>query len=383
MVVILATALTATAQTAPERHGWNNETPLYGDVDSLTITTLYFYYTPRPEEMAYNRDGQPRTYRFNQRGDVTMILTSGTPTSSFEYNHRGDITRHCYGIDIYGIYNDHMKVFTYKYNSRGKLIEVFSDATWNYDYEIHDTYTYNSKGQLIRSVHSSAGHDTGESDTLHYKYNSQGELIETYGLHYPEYGDFYRSITKYDSAGRVSEEIAYEYDDWDKTLLRNINNHTYQYDTTGRLISETTTNYPYVDSLGTISKRPVKGDRSEYKYDTNGNITERAHYNADGTLMEYCNRHNEAPKTTYEYDTRGNKIKECKYNSDGSLEKKTIYEYDEKNRVIVVAQYDGNHFEEREVYEYDNKGNIATITKQKGERLIPYEQIVYEITYRE
>ena len=383
MAVILATALTATAQTAPKRHGWNEKYPLYGDVDSLTITTLYFPPRP-PEEMVFNRDGEPRTFRFNQRGDVAMIFTSGTPTSSFEYNHRGDITRHCYEIDMGmggpGIYLT--KVCTYKYNSRGKLIEVFSDATWNYDYETHDTYTYNSKGQLIRSVYSSWGHDIGEIDTLHYKYNSQGELIETYGSHYPECGDFYRSITKYDSAGRVSEEIAYEYDDWNGTLLRNINYHTYQYDTTGRLISETTTNYPYVDSLGTISKRPVKGDRSEYKYDANGNITERAHYNADGTLMEYCSRHDEAPKTTYEYDTRGNKTKECVYSSDGSLQTKTTYEYDQNNRVVIMSHYDGNHFERRELYEYDDKGNITTITKQKGERLIPVEQKVYKITYR-
>ena len=380
VAVTLATVCTATAQRAPERYGWHERFPLYGDVDSLTITTLYF--TPRPEEMAYNRDGEPRTFRFNQRGDVAMIFTSGTLTSSFEYNHRGDITRHCYETNMLCSDFYPIKVCTYKYNSRGKLIEVYSDATWNYDSKIHNTYTYNSKGQLIRSVYSSAGHDVFENDTLHYKYNSQGELIETYGSHYTESGDFYRSITKYDSVGRVSEEIAYEYDYWDETLLRNINYHTYQYDTTGRLISETTTNYPYVDSLGTISKRPVKGDRSEYKYDANGNITERAHYNADGTLMEYCSRHHEAPKTTYEYDTRGNKTKECVYSSDGSLQTKTTYEYDQNNRVVIMSLYDGNHFERRELYEYDDKGNITSITKQQGERLIPTERKEYNITYR-
>ena len=320
MAVILATALTTTAQTAPKRHGWDNETPLYGDVDSLTITT--YDLIVEDGEAVRLKKKVSNTYHFNNRGDVTIVFTNDSLCSDYyEYNLRGDVESHSFIVYPFGD-NDFyvIKVYNYKYNSKGQLIEEYSAATWNYDADSQTHYQYNDKGQLIEEYCSWHIHDSWGDDTLSYKYNSIGQLTEKYN-------------------------ISTESDDLYSTEKTDI-----YYDAKGNKIKECTT----ID---------------DYEYDHIKESTSKI------SSRKY--------KSEYIYDTRGNKIKECKYNPDGSLEKKTTYEYDEKGRVIVVAQYDGNHFEEREVYEYDDKGNIATITKQKGEKLVPYEQRVYEITYRE
>ena len=321
MAVTLATALTATAQTAPKRHGWDNETPLYGNVDSLTITT--YDLIVKGAEAVRHKKKVSNTYHFNNRGDVTAVFINDSLSDSYTYNQRGDVTQHYYRVDYTYLASDFYLYGTvnYEYNAKGELIKEYADAVGNFLSEYEENYQYNAKGQLVKENNSYWGHDSGSFDTISYKYNSIGQLIEKYN---------------------ISHEMGIDSYYIKKTDIK--------YDAKGNKIKESTT-------------------ADNYEYD----------YIKESTIKTYSRKY----KSEYNYDTRGNKIKECKYNSDGTLEKKTTYEYDEKNRVIVVAHYDGNHLEEREVYEYDDRGNIATITKQKGERLIPYEQRVYEITYRE
>ncbi|MBQ6612581.1 MAG: hypothetical protein IIX19_02560, partial [Alistipes sp.] len=90
MAVILATALTATAQTAPKRHGWEENFSLYGDVESITIIS-YNISNGIAAEKAYHS----KTYRFNDNGHVSEILYNDTPTFNYTYkfDKRGNVTQ--------------------------------------------------------------------------------------------------------------------------------------------------------------------------------------------------------------------------------------------------------------------------------------------------
>ena len=187
-----------------------------------------------------------------------------------------------------------------------------------------ETYKYDTKGNLIeRSIR----HYTVDSfsDKKTYKYDAKGNRIEANGF-------------RGEGNGQPYEE-------------------TYQYDAKGNLIYTFTSlftsyNYKYDDN-GNLIEGIVSGDEggpvciSTYKYDDNGNTIEENNYNPDGSLIS---------KITFEYDDKGNYIERNSYDTEGSFwEKETFkYKFDEEGNWIKRITFKNQipeSIEERE-YEY-------------------------------
>ena len=103
---------------APERQGWYNEIPLYGDVESVTITE--YRVSEKFGEIVKDKITDKKFYRFNQKGDVV---------EKADYNSDGS-------LDWKSLY---------KYDSQGNLIE---EATYNSDGSLNqkELYKYDSQG---------------------------------------------------------------------------------------------------------------------------------------------------------------------------------------------------------------------------------------------
>ena len=97
--------------------------------------------------------------------------------------------------------------------------------------------------------------------------------------------------------------------------------------------------------------------KSSYKFDVNGNKTERQNYKLDG---------GNGIKYIYNYDNKGNRTEDSVYEIDGSIRKKETFKYDEKGNVIEKIRYKTDlSVEYRYVYIYDENNNNVKTSKYK------------------
>ncbi len=119
-------------------------------------------------------------------------------------------------------------------------------------------------------------------------------------------------------------------------------------DLKGKVKSVKESEYKAVNKFGEIEKGEVQRE-PVYLFNTEGNITELAEYNSDGSLDK---------KWIYKYDDKGNKVERAWYESDGSLNQKYTYEYeyDKQGNWIKKITYWSTTPEdvtEREIEYYD------------------------------
>jgi hypothetical protein len=163
---------------APERQGWREDIPLYGDVESVVVTT--YKLEEKFGEVVRGDIESSEKYYFNKAGD--MIEWAG-------YNSDGSLR----GKDVY------------KYDTSGNMIEwALYDSDGSLD-EKH-TFKYDTSGNMIEWAWYNSG---GSLDNKHtYKYDSSGNQIET--AYYGSDGSLrYKIIYKYDASGNIIEETTY------------------------------------------------------------------------------------------------------------------------------------------------------------------------------
>ena len=132
----------------PVRHGWNYS-PLYGDVESVTITS-------------YQLED-----KFGEvvRGDI------GNCNKYYFFNEAGDVIEEA----LYNSYGSLREKEIYKYDASRNMIESVwynSDGSLRYK----TIYKYDSAGNMIEAA--SYGSDGSLCEKIIYKYDSSGNIIE-------------------------------------------------------------------------------------------------------------------------------------------------------------------------------------------------------------
>jgi RHS repeat-associated protein len=173
-----------------------------------------------------------------------------------------------------------------------------------------DTFTHDYLGNITQEKNALDA-SAGRSYTYQYKTGYAGQITEK------TFKDNTKITTAYDMLGRIN------------TVTDQKNNTaTYAYDAFSRLTSE---QIPFQGSSYTLKS---------YAYDDNGNLTEE-------------NISNNLPGST-------------------STQRKTGYEYDERNRLTKVNNYQGNNIENYIEYGYDSAGNRTQMTTGNGEQITEY-----------
>ena len=309
MAVIVATALTATAQTAPKRHGWEENFSLYGDVERVEINTYELY-----------------------EYDGNLICDEVKNTNIYEFNRAGNVFRSCcFGSDGNLIYMN-----LYSYNSMGKcsaLTEYDSKVNLTKKYE----YFYDSEGKLteihrydseetfyLKEVYS---YDQNGNNTLYEHQNPDGTLEVGYFFVYDEHNNLVRE-GQYDYNRIKDWEIKYSFHRpttnlEEKVIYFYTNNTeqrwTYEYNEHGERIREY-----YYNTEGNLKYKII------YEYDPNGVL-----------VGEYCfdSEMNSKWSSRITFDTRGNKSSQVVINSQGDLMRRFSYEYDSSNNPIKSIKY--------------------------------------------
>lgn len=194
------------------------------------------------------------------------------------------------------------------------------------------------------------GQMTGKSV---FGYDEHGKLIsdQTYG----ETGELEEKLTfERDENGRVVREYVHYLDGTKDTI-------TYEYDENWHLIGKTLR-----DEDGVIEreeKARYDGDRliseeifeegelvkkSEFKYDTKGNVIEAKTLNED-----------EEATLVNEFDDHGNRIQYLKYDAGDNLVEKHQMKYDNDNRLVEIREEDPFKQNTIEIG-YDEKGNAVS-----------------------
>ena len=186
----------------PKRQGWDEDTPLYGNVESVTVTA--YYLEERFGEAVRGGVECCDKYYFNTSGDVVEQANY-----YLGWSHDGKL----------------MFKTIYKYDSNGNQIEV---AKYHSDGSLWDKYAYkyDSRGNMIEEAYYNS------DGLLRYKeivkYDSHGNKIEEVG-----YNPRYKHTYKYDSRGNMVEKAHYNSDG----ALRG--KYTYKYDSHGSMIERT------------------------------------------------------------------------------------------------------------------------------------------------
>ena len=277
LLVAFAGCLTAYPQKkeAPERQGWpsNELGPLYGDVESVTITDCNL--SDKFGVIVKGEMKQKLVSKLNLKGDVVELRI---------YRRDGSLR-----------WND-----LYKYDSQGNMIEKDnSDGKY--------LYKYDSQGNIIEGAEYKG--DGSLSGKRLYKYDSQGNMIEE--ACYNSDGSLdHKYLYKYDLQGNMIEKATYYSDG------KLGNKETWKYDSQGNKIEEAEYNsngslrgktlYKY-DSQGNMIEIDNSDRKYLYKYDSQGNIIEEAEYKGDGSL---------SGKRLYKYDSQSNWIEKIRYKSE-------------------------------------------------------------------
>jgi len=126
----------------------------------------------------------------------------------------------------------------------------------------------------------------------------------------------------------------------------------------------------------TKSSDPRYTNKFKYKYDSDGNMSEEAWYQNDGSLW-----------LRYVYKFKGNQKEELVYSADGTLNQKYVHTLDDKGNEIETLFYDTekNKLESKETYkhlEFDAKGNWTKRITSEGDEESKFVVKPREILYR-
>jgi RHS repeat-associated protein len=191
---------------------------------------------------------------------------------------------------------------------------------------------YDRLGRMYKTAFMNGNTELTNADT--YKYNCDGAVVEYRSAADMEAGRAYTKKYTVDFEGRVLTETNQENGVF-----------TYGYDMLGRNDSQ-------IDELGYTS--------SFKYYDTN---------ELEKETIPFEGSYNSTRR--YNYDACGNlKEQYVSINKPGSAakESKTVYGYNNRNRLETVSLYDGSSIAESMEYKYYDDGNLKSVTDGEGNK---------------
>jgi YD repeat-containing protein len=227
-----------------------------------------------------------------------------------------------------------------------KAVEKFGEISKGKSYEeysliANSTFTvFNKDGYIIEINYYDKNNVLLFKEK--YTYNDENKLLET---------------TTYKGNGRFSSKYKYSYSN------RTIRINTYDYNGNNLGNFET----KKIDNNGKVVELIGSSGYSYiYKYNSGGNIIERAHYLPDGEF----NR-----KRIYKYDNLGNIIEEKMTQFDGRFGEQRKYKYDNLGNKIEELMYTNNELDFYTLtfkYEFEDKSNSFFSSKKNWIKCIEF-----------
>lgn len=273
------------------------------------------------------------------------------------------------------------------YDEKGVLTESIVSS---YGEESRCGYKYDENGNRTECIIYGEDNETIESRT-EYKYDENGNEIEIIyywgneisGHWEQDYDDNGNQIEcrTYSSTGELEEKTEYKYDE-NGVLTEKVQhnerlsiNYTNKYDSHGNI----TESINYKQGTGEIETTEI----NEYDYDTYGNMTKRVYSRNDRIDYKY--------DYTYIYDDNGNILKETEHvvweGRIPALDVERVFEYtyDENGNCVEEIYYDENGgIIGKTVFTYDENGNrtkLAGYTCIDGEYVLA-EESEWRVIYR-
>ena len=371
LCVVTSVEAQKSAPKAPQRQNYNDTfflmgdivplSPLYGDVESLTISydwgseSDYRNSDAKASEVAY--------LRFNKRGDVVEKCCSvdwGFSIDTlyqycYEYDSNGRLITREYYNDVH---NSRDKVRIY-YDNDGRIIkELYLDNLDNNRGE--KILTYDAAGRQVKDVRLDSNGTEKESKT--WLYDAQGRCTqycqwrkgELVTLRESEYNDKGLLVEEreYGPDKSPRSTITLEYYDNDKLAIK-----THRWADSSR---SSVTTYIYID--GQLAEENSCGmdgrllESKKYKYYSNGKLYESEtfvrhttgvpynihRYDSNGNLIESIGRYGSGDTrnsyyTRYEYNDYGGKV----YSDSYADEIRVMH--DSKPHEEVIQTFDDQH----------------------------------------
>jgi hypothetical protein len=220
-----------------------------------------------------------------------------------------------------------------KYNQDGNLTE-FTDYNFNGTIHRRDVFGYNANG--VRTSETS-------SDGSGFSFSK--EAFDA------DHGGHPISESMYQENGSVDQTRSWQYDDTGQPIGTSTRNSK------GDLIWSQT-----LDAAGKATEEDEYRDgtlisKRVNTYDSNGNRVESVHYKADGSLIDGPK---DPARSEFSYDSKGQVVELIQYDSKRSLVWRLTYSYDKNGNIAEISSYSRgtvlvSHrtFE----YEYDSAGN--------------------------
>lgn len=392
-----------TSTTLPDGSTTTSTYDANGDMtattDAMGQTTSYTYNSFGQVLSITDSQGNSTGYTYDAAGNMTAMTDAMGAITRYQYDARGNVTK---------IINPLGQATIFTYDTAGNLASVTdpAGAITSYTYDAAGNmlsqtdasgavtrYEYNAKNQLVKVTdpqgnvtaytYDANGNKLSQTDangnTTTYEYNYKGQLTKT--------TDALGNVTTYAYSGSGCASCGGGTDKLVALSDANGNSTGYQYDSLGKLASETDplgniTSYSY-DAKGNLTgKTDGNGNTIRYTYDGNGRLLKKSYpdgteetytYDVRGNILTVANQHmgysftyDAAGKVTkitdstgkaisYTYDAAGNKMKTV--TPDG----RTIaYSYD-KGRLTGIL--DGATF----AFGYDSLGRRASLVYPNGD----------------
>ena len=326
------------------------------------------------KEIVHDRRGNPTIYEYDAQGNVIRQTefpsVNGTPQAA--------LTTRAYDVKkrLTSETKPNGSTTTYTYSAAGKIVTKVVTAgavslTTNFTYSgEHLLSTRDPRGNTSSSTYNAAGYVTSQTDregkTTAFQVDANGQVTrETDPL-----GNY--TVFTYDAFGNKTQEERFA------STGPSLSKMTFSYDANGNKLSETTyvivggattavtTTFEYdrndrligeIDALGNahryeynaiglkVAEIDKLGHRTEFVYDTRGNVTRINH--PDGTT------------TLYGYDADNNRISGTDRNGNT-----TTFAFDIHGRMIRISLPDGSFREKL----YDVEGNVIAEIDELGNR---------------
>ena len=353
--------------TEPEYQGTNQKYEyLYDDLGRVTEEKYpdgnkinYTYNDTANTIDLKNEKNQTTKYYYNPLGWITKVVTPlGLNEAQFEYDFLGRVTKEIDGEGNYATYQ-------YDYQSRKKQ-EVSYNAAGTVVGQIDHIYYTNYNDAQTDRVKTTVTGDVNSPDivtavetnkhgykTKDIRFQGGTELVDIYT------NDYLGNVTQVLSASDAALGRAYT--------------HQYQTDIFGQVTVQTNKTvsgankaYASYDWLGRkTNATDPNGNTTNYAYDSLSRlITEQTPLDVTNYITK-----------SYTYDDNNN-LTESKISNNlpgqAASQRKVGYEYDNRNRLVKVNNYEANAIESYIQYEYDAAGNMTAQKTGNGAKITAY-----------
>jgi YD repeat-containing protein len=326
------------------------------------VSTQYEYNANSQVTLIRNVDLGTVRIEYNKLGQKTAVVSAQGIRLEYEYDGTGNLvlTRYPDGTNESKVY-DVVGQLASETDRRGNTIRYVYDAIGRLKEVIYPDSTPNDLTDNLRStiVYDDAGQVLSETDVFgnktEYFYDLAGQMIRQKNADQNEITIIYdkagRAISAKDPLGQITQYVYDAAGSRTKTIFADGKSLTTEGEV-GKSAKITTPDgksvkYELSPTHQVTAVIDELGNRSEYLYDTNGNVTQRKDANSS--------------ITRYEYNRLGQRVATVLPNLDRATDT-----YDQYSRLATSTDFNGQAM----TYEYDNLGRLAKKTLAEGTEFI-------------